>query len=146
MKIQIINLLCIFIGLIFLNGCDKSTNYEDEITVELKISQKILSIGETLRGTFSVTNNTEEKKLFHFSTSCQFGWILSLNGITLASTGTACYTSPTELQLLAGESKKFEIKYFLVDKDGNDLLLGKYEVEAFLVNTEHKVSTDFQIY
>ncbi len=146
MKNQMINLLCIFVLVILLHDCDKSTNYEDEITVALKISQEILSISDTLRGTFSVTNNTQEIKTFHFSNSCQFGSILLLNGITLASIGTACYQMPSELHLLAGESKKFEIKYFLVDKEGNDLLPGKYKIEAFLINTEHKVNTDFQIY
>ncbi len=145
MKNQMINLLCIFVLVILLHGCDKSTNYEDEITVDLKISQEILSIGDTLRGTFSVTNNTQEIKSFYFSTSCQFGSTISLNGITLASIGTACYQMPSELHLLAGELKKFEIKYFLVDKEGNDFVPGKYEIEAFLINTEYKVSKNFQI-
>jgi hypothetical protein len=145
MRNQIINLVSFFVLLALSQGCDQSTKSEDEILVDLKISQEILSFGDTLKGTFTVTNNTPEIKSFYFSTSCQFGWILSLNGVTLASAGTACYQVPTELHLLPSESNEFEIKYYLVDNEDNQLQPGNYEIEAFLINTAYKVKKNFQI-
>ncbi len=145
MRNQMIKLVSFFVLVVLIQGCDQSTKSEDEISVDLKISQEILSIGDTLKGTFSVTNNTPEKKSFYFPTSCQFGWTLSLNGITLASTGTACFQIPTELHLLPAESKKFQIKYYLTDNEDNKLQPGNYDIEAFLINTEYKVKKNFQI-
>ena len=147
MKTCLINTIYFFnlILLVFIYGCEKSTNYEEEVTVELKLSQEILSNADTLKGTFTVKNISQNTKIFHFMNSCQFGFRVTLNGETQYNEPSGCRESPSKFQLLAGESKEFEIVYCLKDNNGNDLHLGNYEIEAFLVNTEYKVNRSFQI-
>ncbi len=140
------NLLCVFsVLVVFILGCEKSTSYEDEITAELEITQEILSIDDTLIGTYTISNYSQETKSFYFTNSCQFGFTITHNGTTFYNEPTGCRASLSELHLISGKSKKFEIQYFLIDNAGNDLPPGKYDIEAFLINTEHKVNKYFQI-
>ncbi len=147
MKTGWIKIIFIFILilLVCIYGCKKSTIYEDEVTSELKLSQKIYSNDDTLKGTFTVRNLTQATKIFHFVNSCQFGFLILLNEETQYNEPSGCRESPSEFKLLAGESKEFEISYSLIDNDGNDLPLGNYEIEAYLFNTEYKVTQPFQL-
>jgi len=145
MKNYCINILYIFALLVFICGCEKSTTYEDGITVELKLSHEVLSIDDTLEGVFSIINNSQDTKSFYFVNSCQFEYRIALNGKIQYYEPTGCRESQTEIHILSGESKTFEIIYSLIDNEGNDLLPGNYEIEALLIDTGYEVSQNFKI-
>ncbi len=147
MKTPWINILniSILIVFIFIFSCDKATKYEEEVTVELKLSEEILNKDEILNGEFTVTNKSPNTKVFHFNSSCQFGFRVTDDDEIEFYKSDGCRASPSKFELLSGESKKFEFKYLLKDFDGNDLPLGNYEITAFLFNTKYTANRTFQI-
>ncbi len=87
---------------ILINGCEKSTIYEDNVTVDFKISDYSLSNNDTLTGTFTVRNNSQKTVTFQFVNSCQFGYIITIDGETIFNEPSGCRLSPSELHWLSG--------------------------------------------
>jgi hypothetical protein len=145
MRNYFIYIFWISLFITFTLSCENSTDYEDDIRADLIISQEIFSSEDTLYGTYSVTNNTQETKSFYFNSSCQFSYVIYQNGIILYHKPTGCRASQSEFHLLSGESKHFDFSYSLIDKENKKLPSGDYEIEAFLIDTRYLAQKNFQI-
>ena len=145
MRKNFIYVLYISVFITFILNCEKTTKYEDDILTDLTISQEIFSSEDTLFGTYSVINNTQETKSFYFNSSCQFSYVILQNGIILYYKPTGCRASPSELHLSSGDSKDFDFIYLLIDKENKKLPAGDYEIEAFLIDTKYLAKKNIQI-
>ncbi len=125
-------------------NCDKIIDSEDEISTEMKISNEVFNHGEILNGEFIIHNNSNETRIFHFSSSCQFGYRVKGGDVDLYRTD-GCRMNQSKFEIMAGQSKVFEFEYSLKDFDGEYLPSGVYKIHGFLYDMDYNENRSFQI-
>ena len=130
-------LSCIFFSFL-ITSCDLFEQ-DQVVTLNLQLEKYKFAEGDTLKGTFTVTNLSSETVHYNFSTSCQLGLKIISGDKTYRQYPELCAMVLTGLTLKGGESKHYEFELLLVNEDYNNLIQGDYTVEAFLLNNNSSI-------
>jgi hypothetical protein len=134
------NLSILFIYLIsfLIASCDLLDS-DRNLLLELNLNKDTYEVNDTLKGTFSITNISENDLLYRFSSSCKFGLNIKSDKTILKSYPELCAHVLTSFLLESSESKSFEFNLPLVDETNNSLPKGDYTVEGFLLDGNSSV-------
>lgn len=110
------------------------------VDFSLTLRRSELSPGDTLSGSFTVTNRSSATQRFNFRTSCQLGVRLSSNERIWVELPEVCAQVLTNFELRPSESRAIVFQFPLRQPHTGELLpRGEYVVEAFLLDNNSPV-------
>lgn len=110
------------------------------VDFSLTLRRSELSPGDTLSGSFTVTNRSSATQRFNFRTSCQLGVRLSSNERIWVELPEVCARVLTNFELRPSESRAIVFQFPLRRPHTGELLpRGEYVVEAFLLDNNSPV-------
>lgn len=136
------SLAALFIGLtlcLFFLSLSCGVTEEEGGSLNLQLEKYSFNVGDTLKGTFTVTNLSPYTVNYRFSSSCQFEITITDGSKKYIQYPQICAAVLTSLSLKSGESKQYEFQVQLVDNDNNILPEGGYAVEASLANNNSSI-------
>ena len=122
----------ILLSSLFQQSCDLFSSGHD-LEVTLILDSYIYSVGDTLIGKFRVKNNSDEDELLNFPTTCHYGLRIKISNETIYEYPEACATAETTLLIKSGEEKSYKIRIKLWDRNYQNLSVGLYSIEAYLL-------------
>ena len=108
-------------------------------SLTLQLEKYSLNVGDTLKGTFTVTNLSPYPVSYRFSSSCQFEITITDGSKKYIQYPQICAAVLTALSLKTGESKQYEFQIRLFDNYDNILPEGGYTVEASLADNNSSI-------
>jgi len=136
------SLTALFISLalfLFFLSLSCGVTEEEGGSLNLQLEKNSLNVGDTLKGTFTVTNLSPYTVSYRFSSSCQYNLSIISGTKVYLQYPRICLDVLTSLVLKSGESKQYEFQVQLVDNYDNILPEGGYTVEASLANNNSSI-------
>lgn len=124
----------IFVLILFLSNCDVVDEGKNEQNIKLELNKSILTKTDSLKGVFTITNNSEKKVEYNFTTGCQLGIKIKNAGVVIIDYPEVCAQVLTSFSLEVNESKEFRFTFPLNDNNSYQLFKGEYIIEAYLLN------------
>lgn len=145
-------LLMFLLPFVFLfPSCDTipflGSDNESNEAMMLNITADKIEVMQNIKADFTLTNVTNKKETYGFSSSCQYGYMVKKGSELLFDSqhGLMCLAVLTSFELDPGESETFKIDL----SNGGDvepLVSGSYTLKAFILTQDSDtVSTIFTV-
>lgn len=110
------------------------------VDFSLNLRRNEMPVGDTLNGSFTITNRSGATQRFNFSTSCQLGLRLASSERTWIELPDGCARVLTSFELRPNEVRAIVFQIPLRQaRTGEMLPRGDYVVEAFLLDNNSPV-------
>lgn len=139
MKSRIVLLSLIWIAFI-LTGCN-TIEQNPSVDLNLSLEKYTLAQNDTLKGTLSVANNSNNSATYKFTSSCQYGLKIKNDSSWVIDYPSTCSQVSTSLSLESGQTKNYNFQIPLVDSNSNPLDTGVYIIYAALKNNNSSTIT-----